>query len=149
LRIFRGHRRLALVHFRRARNGRERMMLLRKDGSGVIAILAVPRVAFRRDGAPKPQTGLVLLRPLTGFYSAVDPSGLDGALQPRMERGIDKSIEGEQSPRDTPAKMRRSRIIEKNCSSNTYRHMGCRKLRQIKASSIAMETRSCAVRGSA
>jgi hypothetical protein len=38
LRIFRGQRRLAVVHRRRARNGRERMTLLRKDGRDVIAI---------------------------------------------------------------------------------------------------------------
>jgi hypothetical protein len=38
LRIFRGHRGLAVVHRRRARNRRERTMLLRKDGLDVIAI---------------------------------------------------------------------------------------------------------------
>jgi hypothetical protein len=37
LRISYGHRRLALVHRRHARDGRERMMLLRKDGFGQMA----------------------------------------------------------------------------------------------------------------
>jgi hypothetical protein len=42
----------------------EKMMLLRKDGSGVIAI-PQPRHAWLAGqmGAPTPQIGLVLLRP--------------------------------------------------------------------------------------
>src|SRR6202011_468303 len=71
------------------------------------------------------------------------------AFPARMQRGIDKRIKSKKSPRDFPAKTRRSHIIEQNCSSNTSRHMGCRKLCQIKASSIARETCSCADSGSA